>query len=67
MNRLMAVRRWTSPSGSSPLLGGYHPRDHVERPCPVDVARLGVNGESDAHRPDSQLGRRLPPRELIAE
>ena len=50
-----------------PLLGRDHAGDHVERPGPVDVGRLGVNGEGDAHRPDSQLGRLLAPRELIAE
>ena len=50
-----------------PLLGRDHAWDHVEGPGLVDVGRFAVHREGDAHRPDSEIGRRLPPSQLIAE
>ena len=42
-----------------------HPRHDVERPFPVDVLAVGVDGERDAHLGDDLAGRRAPLLELL--
>ena len=39
-----------------PLGGVDDPRDHVERPRPIDAASIGVDGERDPHREDVEVG-----------
>ena len=40
----------------SPLLGGDHPRDQVERQDAVDRGGVGIDGEGDAARQQVALG-----------
>ena len=66
MKRLRATRRCSRPPGDARPLGRFDDaRDHVERPCPVDAAAVGVHGERDAHRLDVGGRRRLTAAQLV--
>ncbi len=49
----------------APLLTGDEPRDDVERPCPVDVLALRVDGERDPHGEDLEVGHPLALAQLV--
>ena len=40
-----------------PLEAAHHARDHIERPCAVDIAGFAIDREGDAHRHDGCLYR----------
>ena len=49
----------------APLLAVDQPRDDVERPRPVDVRAVGVDGERDPHRQDLEIGHPLALADLV--